>query len=227
MKTRALIWSAIALSTAGFGIPMAWRNAQHEPPPEPLDRPAEGPLDEELTFASAFGDAAAPEADPAVAAAAGASDAAPADVDAAADVAAGGESDGTSLEASLARLERLLPRSGRRELDRLARGGAVPDAAAVAGEAPGSMLLDAFLAENPLCGVLRAGDGSTALFGLRALRSGEAFLDGRARVRSVDVGGVTLEVDGRARQVDLPPLSPRAPTRATEGRADGSSEVQP
>lgn len=196
MNAKVWIWSAVVLASAGVGVPVAWRNATREAPPEPPDVPAESEPGEELVFAASFDDA--PQVQPAPGAA-------PMQAQASA-----GGSTGSSLEASLARLERLLPQRSDGALDRLARGelsGVEPIAAAGASAARAADPLAQFLAENPLCGVLTASDGAVALFGLRALRVGESFLEGRARLLAVEARRARVEIDGVVRELELPPLS--------------------
>ena len=119
---------------------------------------------------------------------------------------------GSALDASLARLERLLPQPRDGTLDRLARGelsGVQAGAASGAAAPRASDPMAQFLAENPLCGVLAAPEGAVALFGLRALREGETFLEGRARLLAIRARAVRVEVDGVTREIELPPLCAR------------------
>lgn len=196
MKAKVWIWSCVVLGTAGVGVPTAWRNVTRQAPPEPPDLPAESESGVELVFAPSFDPvpAQSPAAIPATPGAAS-----PADGPA-----------GSTLEASLSRLERMLPRRSDGTLDRLARGetsGLEAALGSVAATADAADPLARFLAENPLCGVLAAPDGAVALLGRRAVHEGETFLDGRARLLAVEARGARIEIDGIVRLLELPALS--------------------
>ncbi|HVS19268.1 MAG TPA: hypothetical protein VMT18_11755, partial [Planctomycetota bacterium] len=184
MNAKLWIWSSVVLVSAGVGVPVVWRNVTREAPPEPLDLPAEGGMDEDLVFAASFDEVPAPpRGDP------GEDESArPAPpVDA-------------TLDVSLGRIERLLPRGGGGMLDRLARGElGDADVPPLRDDPHAVDALGAFVEQHPLCGILQAPDGAVALFGGQRLRVGETFLGGRARVIALDARGVRVEFEGDER----------------------------
>ena len=225
MSSRTWITAALVVAAGAVGVPRLVRQATAQRPSAPVDRPADdessGDGGGELVFADSFGASPAPRptvvAPPQPPQTSVVPEGAPPPTNS---TGATGATAADPLAASLARLEAFLPRWGASSLDLLARGESPVTTRGAAVETPAARgQLERYLAEAPLRGLLISDGERAALLGDRLVRPGDTLLGGVARVVAVDAGGLTLEVEGRALRVELPPLRAR---RAAASSSAGS-----